>query len=203
MCMTKLERLLQTNIVALYPNLDLRAIVPESVRAIADMETDPYGSSFFQDPTGMKLVLPQRKIEVDITKNKIQITDSFVTDPAKSDLITRYYSSVSEVVKPYISQIYGFNYIFEVSIGKKTSLLAKKLYNIIPGAEYKYESLSLKFHSGVDKNTTYLIKLDEQQNGKFIFVFNFETSKPTNTPSEISREYVDGYNKAKEVINGL
>jgi len=201
--MAKLERLIQTNIVALYPNLDLRAISPDSVRVIADEELDPYGSSFFQNPNGMKLVLPQRKVEIDITQNKIQIADLFVSEPTESDLITRYYTSVSEVVKPYISQIYGFNYIFEISIDKKASLLTKRLYNIIPDAKYKYESLSLKFHKETDKNATYVIKLDEQQNGKFSFVFNFEISKPSDTLSEINAEYIEGFNKAKGVIDEL
>ena len=200
--MVKSQSLVNTSIVAVYPNLDLRAIKIPALRRIADMETDPYGSSFFSDPQkGMKLVLPQRKVEIDITSSKVRIADVFVQNPKSSDLISRYLRNVTEILKPYTAQIYGFNYIFNVVSKGKLKLLRDSVYHLIEGAEFRYQSVVVKFHATKEVNDSYLVKIDEVDNNRYQITLNYETAGDINNTNEVNKKFTAGYEVAKEVVN--
>src|SRR3989344_4296041 len=101
--MAKLKAVIETNIVAIYPTLDLRAVDVNAIGKIGELENDTYGNTFLVGNKAVKLIMPQTKIEIEIAENRLKIADLLGKKPDESDIVKRYLVSVNNLLTPYKS----------------------------------------------------------------------------------------------------
>lgn len=210
--MAKIDRLISANMVILVNpvnSIDLRFIDPQGLRNIAKLEEDPYGSTVFQGPEDIKVVMPQRKISIVISSTRIQVTDDYPKNPEDSDLITRYLTNVLEILPSVDSIAYGFNYLFTVIVGGKYEPLNSDLYKSLPKSKLIVQGCKLR--SIADDKTKYQLNLDQNldQKDKNIYVarFNMEIEGVAELEKiiddKINNQFIKGYKTAGRVINAI
>lgn len=200
--MAEVKKLVNINLVVIYPNLDIRLIDPQGFQNLRDLEEDPYGSSFVVSPEAMQLILPQRKVSVTIARNRLVVSDSYAKEPKDSDLITKYFQNVFLLTNMFPTQLYGFNYRTEV-VGVKGRFLDSALYSLMDGelrsekagmAVYK-EAVKYDMNFEKASGSTYYFSLNAEREGNLQNI-----AKPVE---ELDKFFKEGYVVAKEVINEL
>ena len=198
--MAKLKAVIETNIVAIYPTLDLRAVDVNAIGKIGELENDTYGNTFLVGNKAVKLIMPQTKIEIEIAENRLKIADLLGKKPDESDIVKRYLVSVNNLLTPYKSSIYGFNFVVDLDTESDLKILADKFYGLIPGTTVKAQEASMLLQS---TDTSYTIKLAKKIDKVYQLIFNKEINGNADNMETIQANFVKSYQIMEEVVNGI
>ena len=198
--MAHIKDLIETNIVVIYPTLDLRTIDVNNIGKIGDLEKDTYGNTFLVGNKGIKLVMPQKKMEIEIVENKLKIADLLGKEPKDSKVIGKYLVSVSNLLSPYKSNIYGFNFVVDIEMDEDKKLIEEKLLNIIEGASVKAQDISMKLQKD---ETFYTIRLTKQLKNTYRLFFNQELNGSAEDKEKVQENFHEAFNLMKEVVDEL
>lgn len=198
--MASTKDIIETNIVVIYPTLDLRTITVSNIGKIGDLEKDTYGNTFLVGNNGVKLVMPQEKVEIEIMNNKLKIADLLGKEPKDSKVIKKYLVSISNLLNPYKSNIYGFNFVVDIEMDENKRLIEENLLNIIKGASVKAQDISMKLQKG---ETFYTVRLNKQLKDTYRLFFNQELNGSVEDGEKVQQNFNKAFNLMKEVINEL
>jgi len=202
--MANIKRFINTNLTVLYQGLDMRFLDAAAFQRLPGLEDDAYGSTFFNGPNGLQLMLPQRKVVIVIQGNgRVQVSDDYVKEPGESELISKYFLNVYEQLKGFSNVVYGFNYIFQVDSLKLSTLLNEKLYTLVDSTDVN-QAVKLRYTMDGIK---YEIRIEQETGNFYKILVNIErATNIAKLPSAISTldsEFKEGYKIAKGIVDEL
>lgn len=199
----KTHLLFETNIVFLSKGNSLESVDPLSIASIGDTEKNPYGNTCLTSPQGLKLILPQRMVELEVAPNRVVISDKKGLQPSESDLIENYTSKFIQISPGYTFFKYGFNYVIEMGFEKEPKFISENISKLAIGANgIERQALSLFFKVGT---ILYGIVIESilYDAKKYRITLNCEHDEGSFDLPKVTKHYLDGYAKLQEVLNAL
>ncbi len=202
--MANIKRFINTNLTILYQGLDMRFLDPGAFQRLPGLEDDAYGSTFFNSPNGLQLMLPQRKVVIVVQGNgRVQVSDDYVKDPDESELISKYFLNVYEQLKGFNNVVYGFNYIFQVDGLKLPALLNERLYTLVDSTDVN-QAVKLRY---IMDEIKYEIRVEQETGNFYKILINIERTtniaKMSSAVSTLNNEFKEGYKIAKGIVDEL
>lgn len=198
--MAKLKTVTETNIVVIYPTLDLRTVEVQAIGKIGELETDTYGNTFLVGNNGVKLIMPQTKIEIEIANNRLKIADLYGKKPSDSEIVKRYLVSVNNLLTPYKGNIYGFNFVADVEVDGDIKLFESRFYTLIKDTNVKAQEASMVLQSS---DTSYTIKIAKKIDNIYQILFNREVSGGIDDIAKVQEHFQNSYKIMEDVANGI
>lgn len=198
--MAKIKTITETNIVVIYPTLDLRTVDVQAIGKIGELETDTYGNTFLVGNNGVKLIMPQTKIEIEIANNRLKIADLYGRNPEESEIVKRYLVSVNNLLTPYKGNIYGFNFVVDVEVTKDIKLFESRFYDLIKDTNVKAQEASMVLQSS---DTSYTIKIAKKIDNIYQILFNREVSGALDDIEMVQNNFKNSYKIMEDVANGI